>query len=340
MTTLVERLTRLDAASGHAAVRDEAERLLAGAVGHDLAVWATVDPATVMTTSCRLYGGPREAAFEAAVFGHEYADGPDVLRYADLAAGPLVGTVHTATGGAPERSARHRETLAPRGFSDHLRLVLHDGRTPWGVLDLLRTDGVFSAAEVATTAEAGRPVARALRAAMTAARVAPTADPVAVPLEVEGSGLVLCAADGRVLEVSDEARRLLGDAELPAAVTVLVAAGRGGPSVSAPTAAGRWLTFSATTLGGHVAIVVDPIRPSRLADVVARARGLSAREQEVLGLLARGRSNKQIARGLGLSEWTAQDHVKAVLAKFGAAGRGELLAALFTGHYAPLHAAG
>jgi len=35
-----------------------------------------------------------------------------------------------------------------------------------------------------------------------------------------------------------------------------------------------------------------------------------------------------------------QDHVKAVLAKFGAAGRGELLAALFSGYYAGLHGVG
>lgn len=340
-------MTVLDPAAGHVALRDHAATALGRLVGHDLAVWATVDPATVMTTSCRLYGAARDTAFEAAVFAHEYARERDVLRYADLASGPLVGTVHTATGGDPARSARFREALAPRGFSDHLRLVLHDGRTAWGVVDLLRAGGVFTTQEVATVAATGRPVALALRAAMTRARAAQAAtgpvDPALAPLEVEGSGLVLCDRDGRVLEIGEEARALLGEgAELPAAVVALAAAHRtgGARSVSAPTATGRWLTFSATELGSAVAVVVDPIRPGRLADVVARARGLTEREQEVLAELARGRSNKQIARALGLSEWTVQDHVKAVLAKFGAGGRGELLAALFTGHYAPLHAAG
>lgn len=157
MTVLADRLARdLDPSAGHAAVRDRAADVLAGAVGHDLAVWATVDPATVMTTSCRLRGAARDAALEADVFAHEYAAHSDVLRYADLAAGPLVGTVRGATGGDPARSARHREALAPRGFTDHLRLVLHDGRTAWGVLDLLRAGGAFTEGEVATTAAAGR----------------------------------------------------------------------------------------------------------------------------------------------------------------------------------------
>ena len=332
----------LDPADGHVAVRDRAAAALARDVGHDLAVWATVDPATVMTTSCRLYGAARDPALEGEVLACEYRDDPDVLRYTDLADGPLVGTVHATTGGDPARSRRHREVLAPRGFTDHLRLVLHDGRTAWGVVDLLRAGGLFIETDVTAAARVGRPVALALRAAMTSARLdGAVADPAVAAHDVEGSGLVLCDHDGRVLEVSPEAHALLEGAELPAAVTALVAARRADTragGVSAPTPSGRWLTFTTTGLGGRTAVVVDPIRPSRLAGVIARARGLSVREEEVLAELARGRSNKQIARRLSLSEWTVQDHVKAVLAKFGAAGRGELQAALFSGHYAPLHA--
>ncbi|MDL5157476.1 helix-turn-helix transcriptional regulator [Actinomycetospora termitidis] len=333
-------MTTFDPAAGHVAVRDYAAAALSRIVGHDLAVWATVDPTTVMTTSCRLYGADRDPVFEGEVLASEYADDREVLRYTDLADGALVGTVHDATGGDPARSRRHREVLAPRGFTDHLRLVLHDGRTAWGVVDLLRAGGVFTGTEVAAASQLGRPAALALRVAMTHARARGDDDAVVAAHDVEGSGLVLCGSDGTVSEVSPEARVLLEGAELPAAVTALIAARRGaghaGP-ISAPTPSGRWLTFAPTDLGTMTAVVVDPIRPSRLADVVARARGLSAREQDVLAELARGRPNKQIARRLGLSEWTVQDHVKAVLAKFGASGRGELQAALFSGHYAPLH---
>lgn len=345
MTTLVERLTPvLDPAAGHAALRRAAADVVERAVGHDLAVWATVDPATAMTTSCVLRGAERDEDLESEVFAHEYGVEPDVLRFTDLLDGPHVGTVRRATGGDPVRSPRYRETLAPRGFTDHLRLVLHDGRTPWGAVELLRAGGEFTDAEVAALSTVGRPLALALRESLVAGRAGATDDAVLGPLEVTGSGLVMCEPDGRVDEVSDEARVLLGDdARLPPAVAALVAgrrtAGSGAPpAVHAPTADGRWLRFTATALGRRVAVVVDPIRPGRLADLVARAHGLSIREQEVLGQLARGRSNRRIARELGLSEWTVQDHVKAVLAKFGVSGRSELQAALFLGAYSDLHA--
>ncbi len=49
--------------------------------------------------------------------------------------------------------------------------------------------------------------------------------------------------------------------------------------------------------------------------------GLTAREAEVLGLLAEGLSNKAIAARLGISEHTAKFHVNAILAKLGAESR-------------------
>jgi len=51
------------------------------------------------------------------------------------------------------------------------------------------------------------------------------------------------------------------------------------------------------------------------------AEGLTARETEVLGLLAEGLSNKAIAARLGISEHTAKFHVNAILAKLGAESR-------------------
>ncbi|HWD21151.1 MAG TPA: response regulator transcription factor [Verrucomicrobiae bacterium] len=50
---------------------------------------------------------------------------------------------------------------------------------------------------------------------------------------------------------------------------------------------------------------------------------LTARELEVLNHLARGRSNKEIAEALGISEYTVKDHLKHILGKLHVADRTE-----------------
>jgi DNA-binding CsgD family transcriptional regulator len=50
---------------------------------------------------------------------------------------------------------------------------------------------------------------------------------------------------------------------------------------------------------------------------------LTARELEVLGLVAEGRRNREIAQQLFLSQKTVDHHVSAILAKLGARSRGE-----------------
>lgn len=54
-----------------------------------------------------------------------------------------------------------------------------------------------------------------------------------------------------------------------------------------------------------------------------REAGLSAREQEVLRLLSRGATNKEIAASLEISENTVKAHLKSVLRKLGVSNRVE-----------------
>lgn len=54
--------------------------------------------------------------------------------------------------------------------------------------------------------------------------------------------------------------------------------------------------------------------------------GLTPREQAVLGLVAAGRTNRQIAEELFISPKTASVHVSNILAKLGVSGRGEAAA--------------
>jgi DNA-binding CsgD family transcriptional regulator len=56
---------------------------------------------------------------------------------------------------------------------------------------------------------------------------------------------------------------------------------------------------------------------------------LTAREREVLGLVALGRTNRQIADELFISENTAGVHVSNIIGKLGVTGRGEAAAVAY-----------
>jgi LuxR family maltose regulon positive regulatory protein len=64
-------------------------------------------------------------------------------------------------------------------------------------------------------------------------------------------------------------------------------------------------------------IEMPPAEPARTANPA----GLSAREMEVLGLIARGRSNQEIAEDLFLSVRTVERHISTIYEKLGAHGK-------------------
>ncbi len=78
--------------------------------------------------------------------------------------------------------------------------------------------------------------------------------------------------------------------------------------------------ISATVAGFAVTL---PRLPSGPVDAIRLTEALTAREVEVLRLMARGFRNKQVAAHLNISEHTAKFHVSSVLAKFGARSRTE-----------------
>ena len=63
------------------------------------------------------------------------------------------------------------------------------------------------------------------------------------------------------------------------------------------------------------------VRSRTRATAVAGLDALTAREREVLAQVAEGRSNREIARLLHMSEKTVKTHVSSVLAKLGVADR-------------------
>ena len=64
-------------------------------------------------------------------------------------------------------------------------------------------------------------------------------------------------------------------------------------------------------------------RPLGEGATEAAVEQLTAREQQVLQLLARGLANKQIALQLGISEHTVKFHVSSIYARLGVSSRTE-----------------
>ena len=70
---------------------------------------------------------------------------------------------------------------------------------------------------------------------------------------------------------------------------------------------------------------LDPRVASRVV-ALSNAPRLSAREREVLGLVAQGRSNKEIAAALKIVERTVKFHVTSIFNKLGAENRAQAVA--------------
>jgi two-component system, NarL family, response regulator YdfI len=200
---------------------------------------------------------------------------------------------------------------------------------------------------VTTVLVAGRGAARArLEAVVGAARALrllaglPEA-PLARRLQALRPDVVLLDLDGGRLDaVLDElpapaAAALVVLADAPRRVRADVAMERGLVRAVLPRDAtsGEILAAIDAVVAGLVvfhpdaladALAARPPRESRPARIAADpAQPLTAREIEVLGMLAEGLGNKTIAVRLGISTHTAKFHVASILAKLGAGSRTE-----------------
>ena len=108
----------------------------------------------------------------------------------------------------------------------------------------------------------------------------------------------------------------------------LLAAIRAGALAYLPKTAGVDRVVTAVRAAARGESVLEPRIAARLVREVRQASArrrpldqLSPRELEVLAALARGRSNRQIAKALQISEETVKAHVSSILAKLGLADR-------------------
>lgn len=270
----------------------------------------------------------------------------DVNRFADLARDGTAATLVAATGGEPGRSRRFTVTYAGLGVGDELRVAFTArDRSCWGIGQLLRTGAVFDPAERDALAAAAPAVADALRVRSG------LGEPAAAP--GDGPVLVIVDAAGRVRSGSAGAREWLEELAYgsatgmrPVPEPVYAVAARARAAADAPayaqvrTARRGWLHLHASRLegpdaaDGAVAVVLSPAQAPGLMPLLALVYHLTPREQDVLHYLAQGLGTAEITRHLGISAYTVRDHIKALFGKVGVRSRPELLARVFTRHYA------
>jgi len=75
-----------------------------------------------------------------------------------------------------------------------------------------------------------------------------------------------------------------------------------------------------------------PPQPTRSSHADARVRELTAREMEVLGLVASGQSATDIAARLGISQLTARNHIQHVFEKIEVHSKSEAVAFAYRMH--------
>jgi len=320
----------------------------------DSAWFASADPATLLFTDAIRQEIPSQATPR---FVEDEFLLDDVNKWVDLARrSDHTNTLLGATGGKLQASYRFREILEPLGLGDELRAALVGGRTCWGFICLHRelTGRGFAAKEARWLAQVGPTMAEGLRTALLVeVATRPGSDEV---------GVVVLTNDLSVVSLSPHAERWLAEVadhqwpamtELPEIVLGVAArlhaleAGQTGPLPKARlrTRSGLWLMVRATKLNGpsgdgQTAVIIEPARPTELADVIMKTYGLTKREEQLTRLLLHGLSTRELAGQLGSAETTVQQHLKAIFEKTGVRSRRQLAAQVFAQQYQPRIRAG
>jgi DNA-binding NarL/FixJ family response regulator len=254
------------------------------------------------------------------------------------------GTLSDAVGGELDRSLMWREVLCRYGIGDMVSAVFADQFGCWGFLDLWRnnTRGSFSAADAGFLAAAAAPLATALRHCQARTFVDPATQhrpdlgPVVLTLDDDLRITSRTAASRGWLDAllppeADE-RAIPASVYNVAAQLLAVEQGVDAHPAFARThlADGFWLALRAARLSpdqppasgaATIVVTIEEASASERVELFGRAFGLSAREYELVGLLATGSDTRSMAREMSLSEHTVQDHLKSIFAKTGAHDR-------------------
>jgi DNA-binding CsgD family transcriptional regulator len=312
-----------------------------------------IDPSSGLVTRGVLsdtgYGEVARVALERVQFEDE------VTPFGWMAKRRLAAlSLSESTEGKPERALRYREVMAPLGLEHELRGVFALDGELWGSVTAMRELGSpdFEAREVAFFHRIAPHLAAGLKAAALRSEALGESDRDDSP-----AVLVLDRA-GRIVQHTGAAERRLGEFGdlgpgwregdgLPTAVLSMMGALRRtrvpeadqeGSSVLrllVRARSGRWLvlhgawTDPSATRGSETMIVIEAAAPREVAWLKTSAYGLTKREREVVDLVVRGASTRQISRTLFISEYTVQEHLSNVFEKVGERGRRALVKRLY-----------
>lgn len=259
-----------------------------------------------------------------------------------------------ATGGRLERSLRYREFLQPSGLGHEMRGVCTLDKERWGGTDLTREKGRpdFNPQEVAFLRQVAPHLGAGLRAAALRAQASLDSEGEGVPgvLVLDHRGWVIQytqAAKGLLEELEDLGPGWQEGAGLPLAIWMVASAVRKAlmaqsdrdqamvPRLCIKARSGRWLTLQGALTEarpdepGGTMIFIEPAGPKEMTWLRTCAYGLTPREREVVDLVIRGASGKQISETLYISEYTVQEHLSNIFDKVGVRGRRALVKRLF-----------
>jgi DNA-binding CsgD family transcriptional regulator len=276
--------------------------------------------------------------------------------YPHHVAGEIIDLARAGTTVSAQPSDVSVDLLRSQGLAHDLRGIASRRGVPWGFLCLLRenSDRGFSDDEVSLLDRVVPEVTEGLRTSVALDRA--FSDEAASPEAVEPGVLILDGA-GRIETRSPSADTYLrdlgdlgrSDEALPLAVASAVAnlrrtreLGSAHPgSLKVRGRSGRWCSIRAMLsepgVDGRVRwiVLLERARRHEVAPVLTRLYGLTPREREVLALVARGWSTRAVARELGISPYTVQEHVGNACDKVGVRSRKALLAKLYFDAYAP-----
>lgn len=325
--------------------------VLGEVIAFDFFAWLLTDPVTAVGAA-PLAEVPRISELPALIKA-KYATSVNRWTILRRHASP-VGLLSEATGGELGGSRVWREVMSRYGVSDVASAVFADQYGCWGFLDLWRhgSHAPFDNADAEFLAALTAPLTGALRRCQARTFTEPATvrrydtGPVVLTLDDSLRITSRTAASQAWLDVllPPEPSEQAVPASVYNVAAQLLSAEEGIDDHPAVTrthlAGGFWLTLRAARLeppasagrGGTIVVTLEEASAIERLDLFGRAFGFTARERELLSLLAIGSDTRALARKMSLSEHTVQDHLKSIFAKTGSRDRITLLStALGTG---------